>query len=51
MVIPKGAVAQETSNDSSKKKKKSKKDSFDELLDELERYEEGCDNRSLMDST
>jgi hypothetical protein len=57
MVIPRGALSknQEMSlgHDKKKKKPKSKKKKghFDKLLDDLESYEEGCETRSLMDST
>jgi hypothetical protein len=61
MIIPRGALPknQERFLDQDKKKKKKKKpkskkkkkDHFDKLLDDLESYEEGCETRSLMDST
>ncbi|MBI2112445.1 hypothetical protein HYT52_02840 [Candidatus Woesearchaeota archaeon] len=31
-------------------KKSSKKPTFEEILDELEKYDEGCDSRGLQDS-
>ena len=59
MVIPNGAMPKkqdlsvELSLDSDKKKKKSKKkkNHFDDLLEDLETYEAGCETRTLMDST
>jgi hypothetical protein len=33
-----------------KKDKKKKKNPLDELLDELEKYDEGCDSHDLMSS-
>ncbi len=54
MVIPKGAILESKQDSDKKKQEKSKKKSsnqFDELLGDLEEYEDGCENRSLMDST
>ena len=59
MVIPKGAVIEPEPSSELKESKEHKKNSkknkskniFDELLEDLENYEDGCENRSLMDST
>ncbi len=59
MIIPNGAIVEQESSSKIKVNKNQKKKSqkhksktlFDELLGDLEEYEDGCENRSLMDST